>query len=51
MGKSKGENAADVSAVEEGPTYEQKLENVSVIAKPMAPKKLSKKLHKLIRKG
>ena len=31
--------------------YKQQLSNVSVIAHPMAPKKLTKKLYKLIKKG
>ncbi|XP_044743368.1 H/ACA ribonucleoprotein complex subunit 2-like protein [Chrysoperla carnea] len=55
MGKSKSEenvSAADESsAKDEGLSYEEKLENVSIIAKPMAPKKLTKKIHKLIKKA
>merc|ERR1740123_732247 len=35
----------------EGPTYEDKLKFVSVIAKPMASKKLTKKVYKIIKKG
>lgn len=59
MGKTKkdseSENNANNTTLEvEGSdelTYEQKLENVSIIAKPMAPKKLTKKCYKLIKKG
>jgi len=35
----------------EGPSYEEKLRFVSVIAKPMGSKKLAKKVYKLIKKG
>merc|ERR1712121_628646 len=45
-----GENADD-SQVESGPSYEEKLKFVSCIAKPMANKKLTKKLYKVIKKG
>merc|ERR1712179_96546 len=38
-------------SVVEGPSYEEKLKFVSVIAKPMASKKLTKKIYKLIKKG
>lgn len=57
MGKSKHNSesndvaAADVSIKEEELSYEDKLKNVSTIAKPMAPKKLAKKCYKLIKKG
>merc|ERR1711992_122540 len=37
--------------VAEGPSYEEKLRFVSVIAKPMASKKLTKKVYKVIKKG
>lgn len=56
MGKIKKEaveqeDEGDVTIKQEELTYEEKLENVSVIAKPMAPKKLAKKCYKLIKKG
>ena len=35
------------TTVTEGPTYEDKLKFVSVIAKPMASKKLTKKIYKV----
>lgn len=38
-------------SIKEEDTYEDKLKNCSVIAKPMAPKKLTKKCLKLIKKG
>lgn len=51
MGKGGKENDANESQTEEGPSYEDKLKFVSCIAKPMASKKLTKKLYKLIKKG
>lgn len=58
MGKVKKEKqSADETqeigevSVKEEDTYEDKLKNCSVIAKPMAPKKLTKKCLKLIKKG
>merc|ERR1712117_356970 len=45
------EKDADDSQVDSGPSYEEKLKFVSCIAKPMANKKLTKKLYKLIKKG
>merc|ERR1712079_388690 len=45
------EKDANESQTEEGPSYEDKLRFVSCIAKPMASKKLTKKLYKLIKKG
>lgn len=55
MGKIKTEShdvsLADVTIKEEELSYEDKLKNVSVIAQPMAPKKLTKKCYKLIKKG
>lgn len=55
MGK-KSVSEADNSVVSEGEkenglSYEEKLNYVSVIAKPMASKKLCKKLYKVIKKG
>lgn len=55
MGK-KSISEADNSMVSEGDaenglSYEDKLNFVSIIAKPMASKKLSKKLYKVIKKG
>merc|ERR1711942_278468 len=54
MGKG-GKEMKDTSVMEEsvveGPSYEDKLKFVSVIAKPMANKKLTKKIYKLIKKG
>lgn len=41
----------DVSVKEEELTYDEKIENCSIIAKPMASKKLAKKCYKLIKKG
>ena len=49
-GKEKDSSMVDES-VAEGPSYEDKLRFVSVIAKPMASKKLTKKVYKLIKKG
>ena len=55
MGKVKLEPVdQDVSNViikEEKLSYEEKLQHVSVIAKPMASKKLTKKCYKLVKKG
>lgn len=56
MGKIKKEvseelpEIADVSIKEED-TYEDKIKNANAIASPMAPKKLTKKIYKLIKKG
>lgn len=56
MGKVKKEKQSaddtvgDVSIKEED-TYDDKLKNASIIAQPMAPKKLTKKCLKLIKKG
>merc|ERR1712106_1271783 len=54
MGEKK-EKAAEAEngdeTVTEGPSYEDKLKFVSVIAKPMASKKFTKKVYKLIKKG
>lgn len=56
MGKVKKEQQSaddtvgDVSIKEED-TYDDKLKNCSIIAQPMAPKKLTKKCLKLIKKG
>lgn len=38
-------------SIKEEDTYDDKLKNCSIIAKPMAPKKLTKKCLKLIKKG
>lgn len=54
MGKIKVEKPdadADVSLVKEEDTYDDKLRNVNAISQPMASKKLTKKIHKLIEKG
>uniref|UniRef100_A0A182N2M1 H/ACA ribonucleoprotein complex subunit 2 n=1 Tax=Anopheles dirus TaxID=7168 RepID=A0A182N2M1_9DIPT len=58
MGKIKKENVeaseevADLSAViKEEDSYDDKLRNASTIAQPMASKKLTKKIHKLIEKA
>lgn len=55
MGKVKQEpvedDQANVSVKVEGQSYDDKVEHCSVIAKPMAPKKLSKKIYKLIKKS
>ncbi|XP_053657962.1 H/ACA ribonucleoprotein complex subunit 2-like protein [Anopheles marshallii] len=55
MGKVKAEKVeatedADVSVKEED-TYDDKIRNASAIAQPMASKKLTKKIHKLIEKA
>ena len=43
--KKKDKSILENSAVEEsGPSYEDKLKHVSVISKPMASKKLTKKV-------
>lgn len=55
MGKIKTEpgqeDQGDVSIKTESLGYEDKVDHCSVIAKPMAPKKLSKKIYKLIKKS
>ncbi|XP_028166343.1 H/ACA ribonucleoprotein complex subunit 2-like protein [Ostrinia nubilalis] len=56
MGKVKQEpvdqdEQGDVSIKSEPQNYEDKVGHCSVIAKPMAPKKLSKKIYKLIKKS
>ncbi|OWR51060.1 nucleolar protein family A member 2 [Danaus plexippus plexippus] len=56
MGKVKQEpveqeEAGDVSIKSEPQSYDEKVEHCSVIAKPMASKKLSKKIYKLIKKS
>merc|ERR1740116_244662 len=55
-GGKKKEQGGDVTIegapdAAEGPSYEDKLRFVSVIAKPMASKKLTKKVYKVIKKG
>jgi len=50
-GKEKKDTSVMEESVVEGPSYEEKLKFVSVIAKPMASKKLTKKIYKLIKKG
>jgi len=55
-GGKKKEQSGDVTIegapeAAEGPSYEEKLRFVSVIAKPMASKKLAKKVYKVIKKG
>ena len=55
MGKSS--DAGDGPAITETPdenatlSYEDKLQYVNAISKPMASRKLTKKIHKLIKKG
>lgn len=45
MGRKSEAKAADVSMAEEDKvSYDDKLKNVSIIAKPMASKKLTKKV-------
>ncbi|GBM06456.1 H/ACA ribonucleoprotein complex subunit 2-like protein [Araneus ventricosus] len=63
MGKSKkseidvadvnNSQVGDDSKIEEAPalSYEEQLENVSIIASPIATKKLAKRLYKLIKKA
>lgn len=56
MGKVKqevedSENQGEVSIKNEPQSYDEKVDHCSVIAKPMAPKKLSKKIYKLIKKS
>ena len=36
---------------EEGPTYEERAANINEIAQPLAGKKMTKKLHKLVKKA
>ncbi|XP_072935441.1 H/ACA ribonucleoprotein complex subunit 2 [Epargyreus clarus] len=45
------DDQGDVSVKTESLSYDEKVEHCSVIAKPMAPKKLSKKIYKLIKKS
>jgi len=49
--KKAAEGDVTVEGEPEGPSYEDKLKFVSVIAKPMASKKLAKKIYKVIKKG
>lgn len=56
--KAKKETAADASFIsntscsdDRKVSYDEKLAHVSVIAQPMASRKLTKKLYKLIKKG
>ena len=54
MGKikvEKVEGEVDTSIVKEEDTYDEKLKNASAIAQPMASRKLTKKIHKLIEKA
>ncbi|XP_055593876.1 H/ACA ribonucleoprotein complex subunit 2-like protein [Uranotaenia lowii] len=55
MGKIKVEkpdgDAMDTSIVKEEDTYDEKLRNANAISQPMASKKLTKKIHKLIEKA
>lgn len=56
MGEIKPTRMEEDEEVAEGDTgkemtYEEKLTNVNTIAKPMAPKKLTKKIYKCIKKG
>merc|ERR1712150_28841 len=50
-GKESKDDTMNDSQTGAGPSYEEKLKFVSCIAKPMASKKLTKKLYKLIKKG
>ncbi|XP_013185029.1 H/ACA ribonucleoprotein complex subunit 2-like protein [Amyelois transitella] len=45
------EAAGDVTIKTEPQSYDDKVDHCSVIAQPMAPKKLSKKIYKLIKKS
>ena len=49
--KQKKDTSVMEESILEGPTYEDKIKFVSVIAKPMASKKLTKKVYKIIKKG
>ena len=51
LNTSEAGEALDASQVESGLSYEDKLKFVNRIAKPMASKKLAKKLMKMIKKG
>ncbi|XP_058460851.1 H/ACA ribonucleoprotein complex subunit 2-like protein [Malaya genurostris] len=54
MGKIKTEKLdtdMDMSVVKEEDTYDEKLRNANAISQPMASKKLTKKIHKLIEKA
>lgn len=58
MGKVKkeklDESVAEVKVeaeIKEEDTYEEKIKNICAIAKPLASKKLTKRIYKLIKKG
>ena len=63
VGEEEEENSADITMEVESPTkikkekeddrpsYEELLNHVSVIAQPMASRKLTKKVYKLLKKG
>lgn len=54
MGKIKVEKSdtdVDTTIVKEEDSYDEKLRNVNSISQPMASKKLTKKIHKLVEKG
>merc|ERR1711878_252517 len=51
MVKEKDKKNESIAECEDKVSYEEKLKYVSVIAKPMASKKLAKKLYKCIKKG
>lgn len=57
MGKVKKEKLDDTveikqeSDIKEEDSYEDKLNNICAIAKPLASKKLTKRIYKLIKKG
>uniref|UniRef100_A0A182SQ14 H/ACA ribonucleoprotein complex subunit 2 n=1 Tax=Anopheles maculatus TaxID=74869 RepID=A0A182SQ14_9DIPT len=49
--KVEAEEEVNVSIVKEEDSYEEKIRNANAIAHPMASKKLTKKIHKLIEKA
>lgn len=50
LNKEEHEDGVDVDGGKEI-SYEEKVNNCNSIANPMAPKKLTKKIYKLIKKG
>ena len=51
MGKTKNDTLNDSSVNGSGPTYNDLLKNLSPIAKPLATKKLTKRIYKCVKKG
>nr|XP_015924496.1 H/ACA ribonucleoprotein complex subunit 2-like protein [Parasteatoda tepidariorum] len=51
--ENEGDETMETSQIEDTPrlSYEEQMQNVSIIASPLAPKKLAKRLYKLIKKA